>query len=123
MLSNAYIRLVYRLLALAGFCLLAAASVSAFANEAPCGPNNTIPPGYETCREPNGGLRVGPPAFRPAVIAAPVAVRTVVAYPPGYSAGRTAVPASGRSAWFTIAGITAIAGLITALATLIRAFR
>ena len=119
---------VHHLLIVAVIGLWGLAPVHAFANEVPCGPNGTIPAGYGTCREANGAIRVGPPpGYRTVIVAPPTVYRPVVAYPPANpGTGRTTIAtpvAPGRSTWLTIAGITAIAGLITACASLVRAFR
>jgi hypothetical protein len=115
-------QLVFRFLVLA--ILLSGAAPLRAANEVPCEANHALPPGHGTCREPNGTILVGPPpAHKPGVAPILPAYKpgTVVAYPP-----RTVIephPVSSKSTLFTVAGITAIAALITALATLVRAFR
>jgi len=128
MVSSATPSCFCRLTVLAVVCLSGFTPVRAFVNEVPCGPYNTVPTSYGVCRQANGAILVGPPpAYRPAVVATPAVSRTTFAYPPANSGpGRTGVPqpaASSRSPWFTIAGITAIAGLITACARLVQAFR
>ena len=111
----------------------------------PCGANHTIPAGYGSCKEPNGTIMVGPPPAirRATAVAAPPAEThvasparsepgVVVTHVPGIVAQPTKdttqpqhPPSSSTftSTWFTVAGITALAGLITAVAALIRAFR
>jgi hypothetical protein len=121
MLTKFIIRLV--------FVALCFSFATAYATDVPCLPNHVIPPGYGTCREPDGAIRVGPPpamargavvvappVYRPAPIVPYPTANTVIATPP-------APKGSNKSTLFTVAGITALTGLIAALAGLIRAFR
>lgn len=95
----------------------------------PCGPNSSIPQGYSSCRDANGNIIVGPPpVYRPGTtVATPPVYRpgTTVATPPpsGSTVATPSSPPTNRPVWLTVAGITAIAALITAFAGLIRAFR
>jgi hypothetical protein len=97
-----------------------------------CGPNNTVPAGYTSCRAADGSV----------VVAAPTGTRnpggSVYVPPPPAGGGDTVRPTptpntsqpepkprktSSHSTLWTVAGIGAIAGLITAIATLIKAIR
>jgi hypothetical protein len=125
------------------FCLSDVAPVNAQRRgPPPCGPNHTIPAGYQTCKEADGRVFIGPPppaapSKNPEVVV-PHAV--VVPPPPARPhADRSVAPAQPstnqsqsqprpqqseeRSFWTNVAWITAIAGLVAALAQLIRSLR
>jgi hypothetical protein len=86
----------------------------------PCGPNHTIPAGYNECKDSDGRTWVAPP---------PASGRGVVVDPPPPRSSGTDVPApratgtGSRTTWLTVAGVGALAGLITAIAALVGAFR
>lgn len=112
--------------------LLVLASVGTMAPQGvvpPCGPGNTIPAGESTCRRSDGGVVVGPPpAARatPVVVPPPVYVPPPTATRPGPQAPQLTAQSAGDSGsplWTNVAWLGAIAGLIGAVALLVRAFR
>jgi hypothetical protein len=114
---------------------LVARTVSA---QVQCLPGNVIPPGESSCVDQNGRVWVPPPPARQpggVVVQPPPDMRRRTPEPEPASANPSAASQSPTSAavipkddsansgWWTVAGITAIAGLIGAFAALIGALR
>jgi hypothetical protein len=119
--SNPFTDLCY--LFIVALCLSDVALVNAQRRPTPppCLPNHAIPPGYQTCRDTDGRVLVGPP---------PARLGTRVGPPPAAGSDQTPFSTKSQSqspeehsVWFNVGVIAAITALIAAIAQLIRSLR